>query len=193
MIASVSGVVQHKDSNSVVVEIGGVGLLVHVPAPVADRLRPGESVFLFTLLIVRQDALSLYGFDTDEGREYFNMLLSVDGIGPKLALSVLSTLNPDAIRRAIFNEQAEIFNRVPGVGKKTAQKILLHLQDRVKAVGGLETISAMTDVDTEVLSALTALGYSVVEAQAALQTIPRSAPSDVEERLRLALQYFSRP
>jgi Holliday junction DNA helicase RuvA len=191
MIASITGKVTSIEHNSLVVDLGGVGLQVFVPAPLTDRLHTGESVFLFTALIVRQDALSLYGFDTRENRDYFNLLLTVNGIGPRLALSVLSTLTPDAIRRAIFHEQADVFSRVPGVGKKTAQKIMLTLQDKIKAVEGLEPISRISDTDTQILEALTSLGYSVVEAQAALQAIPRDAPQDVEERLRLALQYFS--
>ncbi len=191
MIASLNGKVASIETNSIVVEMGGIGLQVFVPAPLRDRLRPGETVFLYTHLIVRQDLMAIYGFETHEGREFFILLLTVDGVGPRLALSVLSTLNPDAIRRAIFHEQAEVFSRVPGVGKKTAQKILLSLQDKIKAVEGFEPLAAISDVDTEVLAALTALGYSLVEAQAALQNIPRDAPSDVEARLRLALQYFS--
>lgn len=191
MIASVSGKVIHVEAHNVVVEVGGIGFSVNVPAPLADRLRPGESVFLHTCLIVRQDALALYGFDSTEGRELFNLLLSVDGVGPRLSLAILSTLSPDSVRRAVFNGQSEIFSRVPGVGKKTAQKILLYLQDRVSAFEGLEPAAALSDVDGEVLNALTALGYSVVEAQSALQSIPRDAPQDLESRLRLALQYFS--
>ena len=108
-------------------------------------------------------------------------------------MAILSSLNPEAIRRAVFNEQAEIFSQVSGVGKKTAQKIALHLQDRLPDVEGLEPIAAMDDKDSEVLAALTALGYSIVEAQAAMQSIPKDAPDDVEERLRLALGYFSAP
>jgi holliday junction DNA helicase RuvA len=193
MIASLSGTVSTIGSDSIVLEVGGVGIKVFVSAPLRDRLRTGETTFLYTYLIVRQDALMLYGFDTSEGREFFELLLSVDGIGPKSALSILSVMNPDAIRRAVFNEQAEVFTRVPGVGKKTSQKILLYLQDRIKTVEGLEPMATMTDVDTEVLSALTSLGYSVVEAQAALQAIPRDTPADIETRLRAALQYFTKP
>jgi Holliday junction DNA helicase RuvA len=191
MIASISGKVTSIEKDSLVVDLGGVGFQVFVPAPLIDRLHIGESVFLHTSLIVRQDALTLYGFETRENREYFGLLLSVNGIGPRLALAVLSTLNPDAIRRAIFHEQAEIFSRVPGVGKKTAQKILLTLQDKIQAAEGLEPVARISEADTEILEALTTLGYSVVEAQAALQSIPRDAPQDVEARLRLALQYFS--
>lgn len=191
MIASLNGKVSQIEANSIVVEVGGVGVQVFVPAYLREQLRRGESVHLYTQLIVRQDALTLFGFESAEGREFFNLLLTVNGVGPRMALAILSTLTTDTIRRAVFNEQPEIFNRVPGVGKKTAQKILFSLQDRITAVEGLEPIAALTDTDTEVLTALTTLGYSVVEAQAALQSIPREAPADVEERLRLALQYFS--
>ncbi|HLE52945.1 MAG TPA: Holliday junction branch migration protein RuvA [Anaerolineales bacterium] len=191
MIATISGKVVQVESGSLVVEVGGVGLLVNVPVQISDQARIGEAVFLFTQLVVRQDLLALYGFDTAEGREFFNLLLSVNGVGPRLALSVLSTLNPDAIRRAVFNEQADVLSRVPGVGKKTAQKILLSLQDRITSAEGLAPMAAMSEVDNEVLSALIALGYSVVEAQAALQSIPREAAQEVETRLRLALQYFT--
>ncbi len=191
MISSLSGKVAATGKDFIVVEVGGVGLRVHVPAPLRDRLHPGEVVFLQTQLIVRQDALTLFGFETAEGREFFELLISVDGIGPKTALSVLSVMSPDSIRRAVFNEQVDLFTRVPGVGKKTAQKILLYLQDRIKGVEGLGPIAAFSDADSEVLGALTTLGYSVVEAQAALQSIPKDAPQDVESRLRLALQYFS--
>lgn len=191
MIASLSGRILDLNPDSLVVDVGGVGLQVFVPAPTRDRLRPGDAVFLHTYLVVREDALTLFGFETKESREYFVLLLGVNGVGPRMALSVLSTLSPDAIRRAVFHEQSEVFSRVPGVGKKTAQKILLHLQDRIPAVAGLEPVMAISDTDGEVLEALTSLGYSVVEAQAALQAIPRDAPADVETRLRLALQYFS--
>jgi len=191
MIASLRGNIQEISSDSVVVEVAGVGLLVYIPLPVRDSLHPGKSVFLYTHLVVREDSLSLFGFDTKEAREYFILLLGVNGVGPRLALAVLSTLTPDAIRRAVFHEQAEVFTRVPGIGKRTAQKTLLHLQDRIPAEPGMEPISTISDVDSEVLSALTTLGYSVVEAQAALQTIPRDAPQDIETRLKLALQYFS--
>lgn len=193
MISLMSGKVSIIENDGVVVEIGGIGFLVHVPAPLKDRLAVGDSIILHTRLVVREDSLTLYGFDTKEGREYFDLLMGVNGIGPRSALSILSTLNPDTIRRALFNEQDEIFSRVPGIGKKTAQKILLYLHDRVSAGEPLAQVAAMGAVDSEVLAALTVLGYSVVEAQTAIQYIPQDAPQDVETRLRLALQYFSSP
>lgn len=191
MIASLNGRIQEITTDSLIIELAGVGLQVFVPAPVHDAARRSENIFLHTYLVVREDSLTLYGFETREGKEFFSLLLGVNGIGPRLALAILSTLSIDAIRRAVFHEQAEIFSRVPGVGKKTAQKILLHLQDRITAEIGLEPVSAFSDVDGEVMDALTALGYSVVEAQSALQSIPRDTPQEVETRLRLALQYFS--
>jgi Holliday junction DNA helicase RuvA len=193
MIASLRGRVLEIDQDSAVVEIGGVGLEVYLPAPLKDRMRPGENVFFYTTLVVREDSLTLYGFDSQDTRELFELLMGVNGIGPRLALSILSTLVPETIRRAIFHEQPEVFSRVPGVGHKTSQKILLHLQDRIKVHAGLEGVAAVSDLDTDVLEALTALGYSVVEAQSAIQSIPRDAPEDLEARLVIALQYFTKP
>ena len=191
MIASLNGKIILVDAGRLVLEVGGVGLLVNVPNPLSDKLKPGQSVFLHTQLIVRQDNLALYGFDTLEGRDYFDILLGVSGIGPRLAVTVLSTLTPDAIRRAVHSEQTEVFSSVPGVGKKTAQSIIINLQDKIAVDEGFEPIAAMSEADSEVLSALVVLGYSVVEAQAALQSIPSDAPEDVETRLRIALGYFS--
>jgi len=192
VIATLSGRVLEINSDNIVIEVGGVGLLVYAPAPLRLSLRLSESVFLHTHLVVREDLLSLYGFDSKEGRDFFVLLLGVNGVGPRLALAILSTLTPDAIRRAVFHEQAEVFQRVPGVGKQTAQKILLYLENRIRMAPGLEPVGALSDVDGEVLAALATLGYSVVEAQSALQSIPRDAPQDVETRLRLALQYFTK-
>jgi len=194
MIASLTGEVIAQTEDSLVIQVGGVGLLVHVPNTLHAEARIGSRVFVFTQLVVRQDAMTLYGFEREDERSFFNLLLGVDGVGPRIALAILSTLSVDTIRRAVLAEQADIFSRVPGVGKRTAQKIMLHLQGRVGAAaefGGMAATMGLLDTDTEVLDALTALGYSIVEAQTALQSIPRDAPKDVESRLRIALQYFS--
>lgn len=191
MIATLRGEIAQIEDGALVVEVGGVGLRVLVPAPLKERLKVGEVVFLYTHLVVREDSLTLFGFEAAADRELFNLLLGVDGVGPKVALSVLSTLNLDTVQRAVFSDDADLLSRVPGVGKRTAQKIVLHLHDRLKPISGLERIAAMSDADGEVLAALTALGYSVVEAQTALQSLPKDAPQDVEERLRMALQHFT--
>ncbi len=190
MISSLLGELQQKEDNSLVLAVGGVGLRVAVPKILAERVNVGEKVFLHTHLIVRENELSLYGFESAEDRKLFTTLLGVDGVGPKVALSVLSTLTIDAIQRAIFSDEPELLSRVPGVGKKTAGKIALYLKDRLQPTDGLSRVASMSDADSEVLAALTALGYSVVEAQTAIQSIPKDASQDVEDRLRLALQYF---
>ncbi len=191
MIASLKGIIAAVENDSIVLEVGGVGFQVYVPAPVKDKLQVGDVIFLYTRLIIREENWSLCGFETKESREYFNLLMGVNGIGVRLAILILSALSPDSIRRAVFNEQADIFCRVPGIGRKTAQKILLYLQDRIPSTDTLAPIALMSDVDSEVLAALTTLGYSVVEAQAALQYIPHDTPQDIEMRLRQALQYFT--
>lgn len=188
MIAFIEGEVIAVDEDSLVVKVGGVGLQVFIPVELRN-LRPGDHTQLFTQLIVREDLLALYGFATQTECDFFKLLLGANGVGPRTALAIISTLSVDTIRRAVLGEQADMFARVPGVGKKTAQKILLHLQGKIS--GGLSETIPILDVDTEVMDALTSLGYSVVEAQAALQAIPRDAEKDVETRLRLALQYFS--
>ena len=191
MIATISGEITQVEENAIIVEMGGFGLRLFVPKPLRERTNPGEAIFLFTHLVVREDDWKLFGFESQADREMFTILLGVDGVGPRTALAVLSTLNLETIQRAVFNDEPDILSRVPGVGKKTAQKMVLHLHDRMKPVSGLEKIATMSDTDSEVLAALTALGYSVVEAQTAIQSIPKDAPGDVEERLRLALQQFS--
>ena len=192
MIATVRGEITQIEDTAVIIEVGGVGLRVFVPKPLREQMKTGEAIFLFTQLIVREDDWKLYGFENQADRELFTALMGVDGVGPRTALAVLSTLNLDTVQRAVFSEEPDLLSRVPGVGKKTAQKMVLYLHDRLKPISGLEKIASMSDSDSEVLAALTALGYSVVEAQTAIQSISKDAPEDVEERLRMALQQFTR-
>ena len=192
MIATIRGEITQIEDNALVIEVGGVGMRVFVPTPLRGRMKVGEAAFLYTHLIVRETELTLYGFGSQSDRNLFNLLLGVAGVGPKVALSVLSTMNIEAVQRAVFSDEPELLSRVPGVGKKSAQKIALHLKDRLKPLDTLSSVAAMSDADSEVLAALTALGYSVVEAQAAIQSLPKDAPDEVEERLRLALGYFQK-
>ena len=190
MIATLRGEITQIEDHAVIVETGGVGLRVFVPAPARLRMQVGQATLLYTHLVVREDAWSLYGFETQADRDLFVLLLGVDGVGPRTALALLSGSSLDAIQRAVFGDDPDLIGRVPGVGKKTAQKIVLHLKDRLHPADALQAVAAMSDADGEVLAALTALGYSVVEAQTAIQALPKDAPADVEERLRLALQQF---
>ena len=192
MIGWLQGRVLARDEGRLLVQTGPVGLWVQVPLPVAEQTREGDTVVLHTHLVVRADALALFGFPSPAERDLFVALLSVNGVGARLAQTLLSFLSADAIRRAVAHEQPEVLQRVPGVGKKTAQRIVLALHDRLAAPEGLPGPAPASDVDAAVLDALVALGFSVVEAQAALQHIPRDAPADLDARLRLALQYFAR-
>lgn len=192
MISVVQGEVAAIRGDSLVVMVGGVGLSIHVPAQLCQERHPGEKIGLFTSLVVREDSMTLFGFSTEEEQFFFDLLMGASGVGPRTALAIISILSVETIRRAVLSEQPDVLARVPGVGKKTAIKILLHLQGKVGAGGALEGIP-LSDVDGEVLDALTSLGYSIVEAQTALQSIPKGTANAVEERLRAALQYFNSP
>ncbi len=193
MIASIHGIAAGLRESSVIILVGGVGLEVWVTAETYNRLAssPGQAVDLHTHLVVREDSLTLFGFVEEHEREIFQLLLGVSGVGPRLALNVVSTLSPEMLANAIQREDHELIARVPGVGRKTAQKIVVDMKGKLLPETLPPGLGAVSHADTEVIEALTALGYSIVEAQAALQSIPRDAPDDVEERVRLALRYFA--
>ena len=191
MIASVEGFIIEIGSDHIIIKLGGIGILVYAPTQTIMHCKRGENIFLFTKLIVREDLLALYGFEERQTCEYFNIMLGINGIGPRLALSIMSVLDPETIRRAVLHEQSDVFAQVPGIGKKTAQKILLAIQDKIIITESLEPVTGFNEIDNEVLSALTTLGYSVMEAQSAIQSIPPDAAMDVEIRLRHALHFFS--
>lgn len=191
----VRGTVVARGKDHIVVDVGGagggVGLKVFVPEPTVFQAADLESIALHTYLQVREDALNLYGFVSQDELEMFELLLGVGGVGPKVAMATLSTLTPDALRLALANEEPGLIARVPGVGKRTAEKIVLELKDKVKPAGDLRALAVALDADAEVVEALLALGYSVVEAQRAVQKLPKDVQG-VEERLRLALAQFTR-
>ncbi len=192
MIASLSGRVAHIDESGLTLEISGVGLRVSVPLPLLQEAQVGQSLFVHTYLVVRENELSLYGFPSLEARQLFTLLLSVDRVGPRLALAILSKLSPGALRSAVLGADSSVIARVPGVGAKTAQKILLQLADKVQPGEGDAVAWERQTSDSDLLAALTGLGYSLVEAQTALQSLPEEAPDDLEEKLKLALRYFGR-
>jgi Holliday junction DNA helicase RuvA len=193
MIAQLSGTVWRIGEDYVVVRTGGVGLHVRVPASVLTQLDSvGQPVELFTHLHVRENELALFGFLTEEELTLFKLLLSISGVGPKVAMALLGTVSPDALRQAVVQEEPGLLSRVPGIGPKTARAIIFHLKDKIIPTG-VETAPLLSDTDAEVIAALTALGFSLVEAQAALQSLPRDDGSPVEERVRQALAYFATP
>lgn len=190
MIASIEGIVTENLKDSLVINIGGLGFRVLVSASLLNSVEMNQRIGLFTHLVVREDALTLYGFETIDDRDMFNMLLSVSGVGPRTALSIVSGISLENIKKAVLNEQPDLLAGIPGVGKKTAQGIVLHLQGKIK--GDISaSAKRVSDIDSDVIAALTNLGYSIVEAQTALQMIPKDTPEDLETRVRTALKYFS--
>ncbi len=187
MIATLEGRLDARLDEAVIVNVNGVGFRVRVPAPtLADLGAVGSEVHLFTHLHVREDDLSLYGFASDNELRLFEILLTVSGIGPKVALSVLSNASPDSLRLAIAQGNLEALTAIPGIGKKMAQRLVLELKGKVQAPG-LGEVSEWTPADEDVMNALITLGYSAVEAARAARSVPASADT-VEERLRIALQ-----
>ncbi len=195
MIASLRGILRHIGADHLILETGGVGFLVYAPRPVLANLRPiGDEVFLHTLLIVREDALTLYGFETLEQRALFETLLGVSGVGPRVALSLLSTATPTDVRMAVAQNDTARLARVPGIGKKTAERLVLELKGKLDLKGLPQAPAAGTpaliSVNNELADLLVSLGYSSTEASAAIAALPADAPPELEERLRLALRYF---
>lgn len=191
MIASIKGTITYKNDNYLIIETGGIGFKVFCTLETCASAVEGNSLFLHTHHIVREDGMFLYGFEKIEERDLFIQIISVSGIGPKLGLSMLSTLSAEAIQRAVMNDQDQVFSRVPGIGEKTAKKIVLLLKDKIKPLLQEYGLEAIPDSDTDVMQALVGLGYSLMEAQKAVSSIPRDSDDDLEERLRIALQYFT--
>ncbi len=195
MIASLRGIIQLFGSDHLVLETGGIGFLVYVPRPLLSRFGTvGEEATLLTYLVVREDALTLYGFDTLDQRSLFETLLSVTGVGPRVALNILSSLSPDDIRTGVAGKDSSRFSRISGIGKKLAERLILELSGKLDLKGVPTTTSASTpqtiSVNNELIDLLVNLGYSSTEAQAAVAALPTDAPLEIEERLRLALRYF---
>lgn len=191
MISRIRGTVLTIKPPIVVVDVGGAGFRVMCSQAALDTLDLGRNCDLHTHLIVREDDLSLYGFASEEEVELFRLLLGVQGIGARTALAMLSRLSPEALRGAIANQQVDTLSRVPGVGKKTAEKIIFSLKGKLGGLDALPSSGApLSAMDTEVIAALTSLGYSIAEAQGALTSLPRGEKMDLEEKLRRALAYF---
>ena len=190
MIASLSGTILKIEDNSLVVGVGGVGVRVFVPRTVLEDVGGvGRSVRLHTHLIVREQELSLYGFEAEEDLQLFEVLLGVNGVGPKVALSILATLSPELLKSAIMREETAVLQRVPGIGKKTAERIMFQLRDKLDMSQVNTAVPLVSDVDADVIDFLTGLGFSIVEAQSALQNIPRDVKS-FDERVQMALQHL---
>ena len=193
MIARLTGTVESILKDSLVIRVGGVGFSVRASAAARELAGQSRTVELFTHMLVRENEIGLYGFATEEELALFELLLGVSGIGPKVALAILSSAPPDRLRQAIAAEEIEIFTRVPGIGTKTAKNVVFHLKDKVGVIPGARGAAVPAGDELEVIGALASLGYSLAEAQAAVASLPRDSDLSLEERLRLALAYFARP
>ena len=196
MISYIRGTLAEKNEDSAVVEAHGVGYQIFVPVPVLSELPPlGESVKIYTYFSVREDGMSLFGFLSRQDLAMFKQLIGVNGIGPKSALGILSALRPDVLRMAVASGDAKTISRAPGVGPKTAQRIILDLKDKIRPedvlAGGLEEslavpeeISGVGQAGKEAVEALTALGYSAAEAAGAVKKVKITEEMTAEDVLK---------
>lgn len=193
MISSVRGQVLSVGLDHVVVEVGGVGLAVHATPATLASLRRGEQAALSTSLVVREDSLTLYGFADSEACELFGLLQTVSGVGPRLALATLAVLDPDQLCQAIGDGNITTLTQVPGVGKKSAERLVLELRDKVAAFAGpAETLQQSTGdgrVRTEVSEALVGLGFTAKQAEQSVEKVLAAdgAEGDTSAVLRKAL------
>ena len=190
-IARLRGVVEEKGDDWMIVGVGGVGILASVPSSASDAVAAGDRASLFTHLHVREDALTLYGFATADDLALFELLIGVSGIGPRAALALLSALDYPQLTRAIVSGQTDALRRVPGVGQKTAERLVLELRDKVTPPidngASPQRPPREPSRDEEVIAALIGLGYSQSEATNAAAAGNR-AESPLEERIRVALR-----
>ncbi|MBD3251463.1 Holliday junction branch migration protein RuvA [Candidatus Uhrbacteria bacterium] len=184
MIASIRGTVLELTPSYVIVEVQGVGYGIHATPSTLGGLRKREQAFLYTHDLVREDARELYGFKTLEDLQLFEQLIGISGVGPKVALAMLSIGSAEALKRAIMNGDLVTITSVPGVGKKIAQKIILELKGQIVEEGDAG------GPDREVVDALVSLGYSSAQAKVALKSVP-SEITDVSDRVREALRQLS--
>ena len=202
MIAFVRGTAVNMTENSVIVEAGGIGYEIYMTGTDLSQIHMGEEVKIHTYFNVREDAMQLYGFRSKDDLQMFKLLLGVNGVGPKAAVGVLAGITADELRFAILSDDVKTLSKAPGIGKKTAQKLILELKDKMKledafelklaheqekAVAGLGEIS---DGRQEAVEALVALGYSSTDALRAVRKVTDVPPDDVEGLLKAALKNF---
>ncbi|MSQ11940.1 MAG: Holliday junction branch migration protein RuvA [Dehalococcoidia bacterium] len=191
MIAGVRGKLEAIGDSWIILAVGGVSLKVFTPATTLQSFGGvGSAVHLHTHLLVKEEELALYGFPTPEALRLFQLLLTVSGIGPRYALSLLNSASPETIALALATGDTATLQRAPGIGRKTAERLVLELREkfaRDRALVGKVPSSA----EDEALAALLSLGYSVAEARDALQRVPKDQPLPAEEQLRIALQQLA--
>ena len=189
MIASLTGTIESTHVNRLVLNVNGVGYLVYVTPVFASQSRVGSQTTLHTTQIVREESISLYGFADASARDFFEVLLTVSGVGPKVALSMLSSFTPSEIATAITSEKTQTLEKIPGIGKKVASRLILELKDKVKTSSSKTKNEAWSE---QLLTALTGLGYKSKDAEVAIERVRKTlknnvADKDLSELLKMAL------
>jgi len=194
MFYYLKGIIAHKDENFAVVDAGGVGYKVYTSYSNLSKMELGTPSTLYTYMHIREDIMNIYGFLSKEELDFFELLISVSGVGPKAGLAVLSTLTPGELVIAVVTNDAKSISKAPGIGKKTAERIILELKDKIKdneaktaiETGGYEVISGETN---EAISALIVLGYTEQEAMRAVKSVD-SSKTKVEDIIKDALRFL---
>src|SRR5216684_5947898 len=195
MITSIHGILEARRPDQVIVRVGGFSVRVFAPISTSSRLGdPGSEVTLYTHFLVREDVMALYGFAHEEDRNAFEQLLAVSGVGPKVALAILSVMDAQTLFKAIADEDQQRLALAPGVGKKLAARLVLELRGKLPAIAiaGGSGGTPSGKIQAEVLEALIGLGYSTAEAQTALTKIPQDQGLTLEQQITYALRSFAR-
>jgi len=191
MIASLKGKLESLGSDGAVIDVNGVGFQVYMPTSTLSELGAvGGQVRLFTHLHLREDNVALYGFATTGELEFFRVLINVSGLGPRLALAILSAMDLDSLMAAIATGNADLLTGIPGIGKKMASRLVLELKDKLDAGWVLAPAAQALQDNADVLAALTSLGYSVAEATRAVAGLPQEPKLGLEDKVKLALAYL---
>jgi Holliday junction DNA helicase RuvA len=198
MIASLTGILKYKSPTEILIDVNGIGYTVSIPLSTYEKLGDvGSSISLLTYFHVREDAMQLFGFFSDEERRLFKLLISVSGIGPKIAQSILSGMNVEELKSYLISGNVIALTAIPGVGKKTAERLILELRDKVgKAIADGEPISALgmasAMMRAEALQALTSLGYNLQIAEKSIRLVLKETEGSnisLEELVKRALRY----
>ncbi len=191
MIASLQGTLESLGSGWAIIDVAGVGFKVYMPTSVMSTLgKVGGEVKLHTHLHLKEDDVTLYGFGSADELVLFQTLIGVSGLGPKLALAMLSAMNAEQLTMAIATGSVDLLTTVPGIGKKMASRLILELKEKIGAIVVTTPAAQLVQENADVLAALTSLGYSITEASSAVAILPTSSDLSLEEKIKLALQYF---
>ncbi len=191
MIATLEGTLEYCGIDSAVIKVGGVGVQVYLPGSTLIQLGAlGDKISLYTHLYVKEDNISLYGFTSTEEVALFKNLISISGIGPKVALALLSKLSAEQLATAIISGNVDLIQQVPGIGKKMANRLVVELRDKLEREWK-EAALPLAPKDSDAIAALTSLGYSLREAAQVVSSIPNSSELSLEEKVKTALQELS--